>query len=293
LQPHPEVARTSTALRSILAGLAGPCAVVLSLAMLRPLADGDFETVVAIWIAASSCLGALWVVAASPSWFSGSVAVGADGIVVHRPLHRRFHAWSRIHIVQLVPDTIVLESADGDTERLYPVDVGPLWRSLLEARERHRQSRRCQPLPAFEPMGEARRSWLRRARGVLRDPSYRDAGVDVERLLDLLGDVQQVRVQRVGAALALAIDAPSVRNRVSEIVADTVEPELADALAGAVAGRVKPWTWRRILRTTRRKRLTKRKLGRPSWVGRAAPWRNGRKDRAGSRRERSLPRGRD
>lgn len=235
--------------------LLGPAAVfpltraifsVMPMPMLAPDDRGAMIAVFALIVFVFLALFVLLFYLVRAAWGPAKLVVGADGIVVDRPLRDEFVPYSRLASVTLKHNVVVLLLNDGSRVRararhLTDIQQGELRARIDAARAAFdRGEGDAGALSQLDRGGRALDAWRTSLRALLdRQGTYRSASLTREQLLAVLESPAASAERRLAAAVSLsAAGEPEIATRIRVAAEACARPEVRIALDGVADGDV-------------------------------------------------------
>lgn len=184
-------------------------------------------------------LGALAAAAFAAYALPPSLEVGVDGVRVTWRRQTRFWPWSEIKRATVDARSVTLHLRRRRTVRLPAARLSApaleALRKRLTLGKRAYRPEQLGPAVLLPRPGESAREWLERVRAAARS-GYREPGTEPALLRRLVAKPGAPPLQRMGAAVALGLDDPEVREALQGAGAAVVEPRVRVALASLARG---------------------------------------------------------
>jgi hypothetical protein len=172
-------------------------------------------------------------------YLRGEIVIGADGVLLWRPLRSKFLPYSELQSVDCPLRTkLVVRSREG---KAFPCSMSATAaRAALEAIESSLASVGGEPglwhRLGRETNDEDAAAWLTRVRGLATTTSYRNGGLDTDVLWRVIDDPGTGASERAAAAAALDINATTEdRQRLHGVAARIAEPHVRVAIEHVAA----------------------------------------------------------
>jgi hypothetical protein len=231
--------RSQTVLRLPLYPVATWMNVVASMVMNVTFLDCVHRDTTSARIALGAFLAAL-IYGTTFFFLRGELVVGADGVLLRRPLRSEFLPFSEIQSVDCPLRTnLVVRTRAGKAFSCSMSATAA--RAALEAIELSLASDGGQPEVLRHRLGretsdEDASAWLTRVRALARSASYRTGGVGADVLWRVIDDPGASASERAAAAVALDVSATAEdRRRLHEVAARIAEPHVRIAIEHVAA----------------------------------------------------------